>query len=146
MCSWRTFGARTNHEQTRTHKTRHGPDLGEATTFALIVFSMPGHGAYAQMSFCLGTPKLGVLKFSKLGLLQLWRPIPSCLDLWLRWDIKKNCSPCRELFNDMLYATCTQVNQGNSWLLVVRNQIWFLTLLLAITYVLNTQMGHASPF
>jgi hypothetical protein len=31
----------------------HGPDLGEATTFPLIVFSMPGHEANTQMSFCL---------------------------------------------------------------------------------------------
>jgi hypothetical protein len=36
------------------------PGLGEGTTFLLIVFSMPGHGANAQMSFCPMTPKLGV--------------------------------------------------------------------------------------
>jgi hypothetical protein len=33
-----TFGARTRHGQTRTHKTHHGPDLGEVTTFPLIVY------------------------------------------------------------------------------------------------------------
>jgi len=42
------FGARMNHGQTqihKTHKTHHGPDLGEATTFPLIVLSMLSHGA-----------------------------------------------------------------------------------------------------
>jgi hypothetical protein len=56
--SWSTFGARMNHGQTHTHKTHHGPDLGEATTFPFIVFSMPSHGASIQMSFCPETPKL----------------------------------------------------------------------------------------
>ncbi len=55
-----TFGARTSHEQTRTHKIHNGPDLGEATTFPLIVFFVPGHRACNQMSFCPGTltPKI----------------------------------------------------------------------------------------
>jgi hypothetical protein len=48
------FGARTNHEHTWTHKTHHGPDLGEA----LIVISTFGHGACTQMSFCLEIPKI----------------------------------------------------------------------------------------
>jgi hypothetical protein len=55
--SWNTFGARTSHEQAWTHKTHHDSDLGEATTFPLILFSVPGHEANTQMSFCLGTPK-----------------------------------------------------------------------------------------
>jgi hypothetical protein len=32
------------HKQTRTHKTHHGSDLGEATTFPFIVYSILGHG------------------------------------------------------------------------------------------------------
>jgi hypothetical protein len=59
MHSWNIFGARTNHGQTRTHKTHHGPDLREAITFPLIVFYVLGHGACTQMLVCLGTPKLG---------------------------------------------------------------------------------------
>jgi len=55
--SWSTFGARTNHGQTWTHKTHHGPDLGEATTFPLILYFVPPHEAHIQMVFCLGTPK-----------------------------------------------------------------------------------------
>jgi hypothetical protein len=31
------FNARTNHEQTQTHKIHHGLDLGETITFPLIV-------------------------------------------------------------------------------------------------------------
>jgi len=58
MYSWSIFGARMSHRQTWTHKTYHGPDLGEATTFPLIVFFVPGHEADTQMSFCSGTPKL----------------------------------------------------------------------------------------
>jgi hypothetical protein len=46
-----------NHKQTRTHKIQHGSDLGEATTFLFIIFSMPFHGGHIQMTFCPRTPK-----------------------------------------------------------------------------------------
>jgi hypothetical protein len=48
----------------------------------------------------------------------------------------------------MLHATYMQLNRVNSWLLVVRNQIVNLipALFLAITYVLDVQMGDARPF
>jgi hypothetical protein len=55
--SLNTFGARTSHEQIQTRKIHHGPNLGKATTFSLIVYSMPGHGTIAQMAFCLEAPK-----------------------------------------------------------------------------------------
>jgi hypothetical protein len=42
------------------------PGLGQATTFPLIIFFVLGHMANTQMSFCLGTPKLGISKFLKL--------------------------------------------------------------------------------
>jgi hypothetical protein len=84
MHSWITFGARMNHEHTRIHETHHSLDQGEAITFPLIIFFVPSHGGYIQMSFCPGTIKLGVLKFSKLGLSKLWKPITFCEDLQLR--------------------------------------------------------------
>ncbi len=56
VLSWSTFGTRTNHEQTRTHKIHHGLDLKEAT-FPLIVYFVPGHGTDIQMAFCPETPK-----------------------------------------------------------------------------------------
>jgi hypothetical protein len=55
--NWSTFGVRMSHRQIRIHKTHHGPDLGEATTFPLIVYSMLFHEAHIQMAFCPGTPK-----------------------------------------------------------------------------------------
>ncbi len=42
--------------KTRIHKTHHGPDLGEATTFPLIVFSMPNHGTSTKCHFVSGLP------------------------------------------------------------------------------------------
>jgi len=68
MHGWNNFGARMSHEYTQTHKTHHNLDLGEAIAFPLIVFFVISHMGYTQMSFCLETPKLRVLKFSKLRL------------------------------------------------------------------------------
>jgi hypothetical protein len=125
--SWSLFGAWMSFRKTWTHKTHHSLNLGEDTTFSFIVFFVLGHRAYTQMSFCPKTPKLGVLNFLKLGFMQFWRLIISCVDLQLRWSLKQSCSPCQELSNDMCHATCTQLNQGDSWLLVVRNKIGNLT-------------------
>jgi len=127
MHSWNTFGALMNHGQTLTHKTHHSSDLGKTNTFPLIVFSMLGHRACTEMSFCLGTPKLGISKFPKLGLLWFWKPITFCTNLRLRWGLKQSCSPLRKVFKDMQHVTCTQVKQGNSWLFVVGSQIGNLT-------------------
>jgi hypothetical protein len=79
-----TFGARTSHGQTRTHKTHHGPNLGEATTFPLIVYSVVGHGTSIQMTLFPGLPsgspkipKVGILT-PKMGIhLGVWGFIPS---------------------------------------------------------------------
>ncbi len=73
--SWSTFGAWTNHMHIWTHKTHHGPNLGKATTFPLIVFFVISHRGCIQMSFCPRTPNLGVPKFPKLELLTFWRAI-----------------------------------------------------------------------
>jgi hypothetical protein len=51
------FGARMNQEQTQTHKTHHGPNLGESNTFPLIIFFVPLHEAHIQMAFHPRTPK-----------------------------------------------------------------------------------------
>jgi hypothetical protein len=114
--NWSTFGARTNHGQTQIHKIHHGLNLGEATTFPLIVFYVPGHEAYTQMSFCLKTPKL--------GLPQLWRPITSCANLRLKRGLKQSCNLHWEISSSMWNATYTQVNQGDYRLLVMENQNW----------------------
>ncbi len=123
MHSWSTFGAKMSHGQIRIHKTHithHGPNLGEAITFPLIVYlSMR---PTSKWHFVLGFPK-----FPKLGLSQLWGPITLCSDLWWRWGLKKSFSPCRELFNSMWHAIYTQTNLVNSRLLVVRSQTANLT-------------------
>jgi len=114
----------------------------------LIVFPVLGHGACTQMSFCLRTSKLGVPRFPKLGLLQLWKPIIFCSYLRLRWGLHKSCSLHWEISNDMWHATWTKINQDDSdflWL-GIKLAVWLLSFLLAITCVLNTQMGHANPF
>ncbi len=71
--------------------------------------------------------QVGVLKLPKLGLLRLWGPITSRVDLGLKWGLKQSFSPCREISNGMLHATWTQVNRVYSWLLVVGSQIANLT-------------------
>jgi hypothetical protein len=46
--------------QTWTHKTHHNPNLGEATTFPLIVYFVLDDGTSTQMSFCRN-PHLGLM-------------------------------------------------------------------------------------
>ncbi len=123
MHNWSTFGARTSHGQTQTHKTHHSPNLGEATTFPLIIYYMALQEAHIQMAFLSRDSQMGNLKFPKLGLPQLWSPITLCVNLWLRWGLKQSCSPLWELFNGMSHATYTQGNQVDSRLLVVKSQI-----------------------
>jgi len=48
-----------NHGQIQTHKTHHDPDLGEATTFPLIVYFVLLHKAQIQMAFCLARKEIG---------------------------------------------------------------------------------------
>jgi hypothetical protein len=43
---------------TWTHKTHHGPNSGEATTFPHIVFSAAHSGGYIQMAHFVETPKM----------------------------------------------------------------------------------------
>jgi hypothetical protein len=64
MRNLNAFGARTHHGQTRIHKTHHDLDLGEASTFPLIVYFMPGHRTSTQMAFWFKSPeipKVGIL-------------------------------------------------------------------------------------
>ncbi len=144
MCSWSIFGAQTNHRHTQTHKTHHGQNLEEATTFPLIVLSVINHGGYTQMSFCPRIPKLGISKFSKLELLTFWKHVISCVDIWLWWSLKKSCSIRRNLFNNMWHITCTHVIQGDYWLLVVGSQIDILIPDLSFGYNLCYKYSNVS--
>jgi hypothetical protein len=59
-------------------------DLREPPSSPLIIFFVISHKGYTQMSFCLETPKLGVPKFPKLGLVGLWKAINSLINLLLK--------------------------------------------------------------
>jgi hypothetical protein len=80
---------------------------------------MHGDKACTQISFCPITLNLGLLLF--------WRPIIFYIDLRLKWSLKQSYSLCQEFSNYIWHTTCMQVNQNDSWLLMVRNQIGSLT-------------------
>jgi len=72
MHSWSIFGAKTNHGQTWTHTTHHCPDLGEAITFPLIVFSVWPQGQHPNVILSqdsqVGSPKIPEIgTFTTLG-------------------------------------------------------------------------------
>ncbi len=127
MHSWSTFGARTSHGQTWTHKIHHNSYLGEAITFPLIInFCAWPRGQHPNVILSRDS-QVGISKFLKLRLLQLWGPITLCADLQLKWGPKKSCKPCQKFSNDRWHTTFTQGNQGNYRLLVVGSQIGNLT-------------------
>jgi hypothetical protein len=109
--------ARKNHRHTWTHKINHGLDLGETTTFPPYSIFCDHPQGLIQMSSCLGTPNI----------LEDHNFLTSCVDFWLMGGWKQSCRLCWELSNDMLHTTCTHVFQGDSRLLMVRNQIGNLT-------------------
>ncbi len=69
----KVVGARTNHGQTRTHKTHHNSELGEATTFPLIVYFVLLHEATSKWLFILGLPS-GSPEIAKIGILATLGP------------------------------------------------------------------------
>jgi hypothetical protein len=145
---WSTFDARINHKHTHSHKTHHGLDLGETITFPLVVLFVINHGGYIQLSFCLGTPKLGISKFPKLGLSTLWRAIISFANLWLRWDLKQSCTPYQgfPMICGMPHArTFFKVITNFLWS-GVKLALWFSSLLLAITCRFSTQWVMRAHF
>jgi hypothetical protein len=99
--SWTTFGVRTSH---------HLPPYN-------ILCAWP-HGHHPN-GILFQDSQMGVLKFPKLGLSQLWGPITLCANLRSKWGLEQSCSRCCELSNSLLHFTYTQVNRGDSWLLVV---------------------------
>ncbi len=80
---WSTLSARTSHGQLWTHKTHHGPDSREATTFPHIVFFAPFRGTYIRMVFLSQGSQGGVPKLSRFGLPPLCEVITLCSDLQL---------------------------------------------------------------
>jgi len=102
----------------------HDPDLGEATTFPLIVYSATLHGAHIQMAFLSRDSRVGVPKSRQPW---LWSPITLREDLGSKCNLKKNCSSCQDLSNGMWHVVYSQVNRVDSWLFLVRSQTGSLT-------------------
>ncbi len=127
MHSLNIFGVRMSHEQIRTHKTHHDPDLGGShhlPPYIILCASPQGPHANGILS---RDSQIGVPKFPQLGLPRLWGPITLCTNLWLWWGLNQSCSPPWDLFNAMLHAILTWGNRVDSRLLVVRSQTANLT-------------------
>ncbi len=95
---------------TWTHKTHHGPDSGEATTFPHIVFSAAGRVGYIRMAQIPGTPEI----------------TPDCR-VGSRRGLNQSCSPRRDLSNAMSHAQIGRREEVDSRLLVVGSQTASLT-------------------
>jgi hypothetical protein len=110
---------------TLTHKTHHGPDSGEATTFPHIVFSATLHGGYIQMALFIGTPKLesrNCLEIVPVGVPGLWALITLDCRVWLQQCLNQSCSPRWDLSNAMFHSQFEGREEVDSRLLVVGSQ------------------------
>jgi hypothetical protein len=115
---------------TWTHKTHHGPDSGEATTFPHIVYSAARDGGYIQMAQIPGTPKLesrNCPEIVPVGVPRLWELITPDSHIRSRRGLNQSCSPRRDLFNAVSYSQIGCREQVDSRLLVVGSQIANLT-------------------
>jgi len=115
---------------TLTHKTHHGPNSGEATTFPHIVFSAAPRGSYIQMPLFPGTPKLeswNCPEIVPVGVPGLWELITPNCRFWSRRGLNKCCSPRRDLSNTVSHSQFWGREEVDSRLLVVGSQIANLT-------------------
>ncbi len=115
---------------TSNHKTHHGPDSGDATTIPHIVYSATLCPTYIQVALFPGTPKLESRNPTKCPgsrLSGLWEVIDPCLDLGSQRGLNRSCSPCQDLFNDVLHSRIEHRERVDSRLLVVGSQIASLT-------------------
>jgi hypothetical protein len=111
---------------TWTHKTHHGPDSGEATTFPHIVFSMAGRGGYIRMAQIPGTPEMESRNCPG-GTPGTLNHHNSRLQSWIATGFNQSCSPRRDLFNAMSHAQIGCREEVYSRLLVVGSQTASLT-------------------
>jgi hypothetical protein len=121
---------------TLDHRTHHGPNLGEATTFLHIVFSAPHFGDYVQMALFLGTPKLESRNCPETvlsGVPGLWALITPDFKVWSRRGLNQTCSPRWGLSNTMSHSPF-----GG------REEVY--SLLLPITWATDVQTANARPF
>jgi len=79
------------------------------------------------MVFLSWDSRVGVPKLRRQGLLRLWSPITLWTNLGSGCGLKQSCSSCQELCNGMSHIVCSQVNQVNSRVFLVKSQIANLT-------------------
>ncbi len=113
-----------------THLTHHGLDSGEATTFPLIVFSTALRRGYIQMALFPRTLKLESRNCPEtvpVGVPGLWELITPDCRVGSQRGLNQSCSPCRDLFNDVLRSQIGCREEVDSRLLVVGSQTASLT-------------------
>ncbi len=92
---------------TLDHKTHHGPDSRETTTFPHIVFSATLRWGYIQMALFPGTPKLESRNYPEgvpIGVPGLWQLITPECQVWSQQGLNQSCSPRQDLSNDILHS------------------------------------------
>jgi hypothetical protein len=115
---------------TLTHKTHHGSDSGEASTFPHIVYSAALCRGYIQMALFPGTPKLesrNCPEIVPVGVPGLWEFI--IFDFRIRsWrGLNQSCISPWELSNVVLHSRIGCWKEVDSRLLVVGSQTANLT-------------------
>jgi len=111
---------------TWTHKTHHGPDLREATSFPHIIFSAAGRGGYIRMAQFPGTPEMESRNCPGKTPGTLNHP-NSRLQSWIATRSNQSCSPRRDLFNAMSHTQIRRRKEVDCRLLVVGSQTASLT-------------------
>jgi hypothetical protein len=111
---------------TWTHKTHHGLDSGEATTFPHIVFSAASRGGYIRMAQIPGTPEMES-RNSPGETPELWTTITPDCKVGSRWGLNQSCSPRQDLSNAMSHTQIGRREEVDSRLLVVGSQTASLT-------------------
>jgi hypothetical protein len=91
MHNWNTLGAWMSHEHTQIHKTCHNSNLGEATTFPLIIFSMIGQKATPKCHFSQD-PQVKSPKILKIGTPAILEAHNFLCRPSIKLMSKKNCS------------------------------------------------------
>ncbi len=107
---------------TLTHKTHHGPDSGEVTTFPHILFSVALCRGYIQMVLFPGTPKLESRNCPQtlpIGVPGLWELITPDYRVWSQRSLNQSCSPRQDLFNDVSHSQIGCREEVDSRLLVI---------------------------
>ncbi len=127
------------------HKTHHGPDSGEATTFPHVVFSAPHFGDYIQMALFPGTPKLESRNCPETvpgGVPGLWALITPDCQVWSQRGLNQTYSPRRDLSNAMSHFPFGGREEFDSRLLVVKSQTTSLTPGLSFAHNLSERCSN----